>query len=79
MTEPAWGPSFDGIRFGIEPVAPGAPLHVPLHVENHGRTAVRVFGFTTSYPRSLRISPGATFPTCSRSVTAACSSSASAA
>ncbi|MBK6810001.1 MAG: hypothetical protein IPL19_17035 [Sandaracinaceae bacterium] len=57
MTEPAWGPSFEGIRFGLEPVAPGAPLQIPLHVENHGRVAVRVFGFATGYPRSLRISP----------------------
>ncbi|MCB9626247.1 MAG: hypothetical protein H6725_02615 [Sandaracinaceae bacterium] len=57
MTEPAWGPVIDGVRLGIEPVAPGAPLLLPLHIENHGRTAIRVFGFSRSYPRSLRISP----------------------
>lgn len=57
MTQPVWGPAIDGVRFGIEPVASGAPLLLPLHIDNQGRTAVRVFGFSQAYPRALRISP----------------------
>ncbi len=57
MTEIAWGAVVDGIRFGIETVAPGAPLLLPLHMQNQGSAPVFAFGFSQAYPRSLRISP----------------------
>ncbi|MEZ4327255.1 MAG: hypothetical protein R3B40_18705 [Polyangiales bacterium] len=60
MSEPAWGPASDGVRFGlrIPPVAEaGGSILVGLVCHNVGTTPVRMFGFNPKYPRALRVSP----------------------
>lgn len=57
MSDVAWGAPIEGVRFGIQAVAPGEPLILPCFVENQTGASIFVFGWNTSYPRSLRVSP----------------------
>lgn len=61
MSDVAFGPLIDGVRFGIRRPKPefesGSTVSLEVVCENRGAQPVRVFGFAQNYPRSLRVSP----------------------